>query len=315
MIKMTARKHLLLIGGSLLLFGCGTYRVTSSVPAKLRTISVPVFENKTGFPEFGAIATQHTLREIQREGSLKITSLETASLKLLCSVSNEKKALSFNRAYGTRASEYRYTMVASVTLVERSTGKFLMDNVPVEATTTFSTYDDLFTSMQSAAPRVSEELARNIVDTILALWTPKKEEPPAPPPVLPEVTPEPKVTPPPAIPETKVATPEPVPEPKVTPPAVVPETKAVAVPVAVPETTAVAVPVAVPETKVALPEPKATVPEAVPVPKVTPPEPTPSLTNAVPAPALLLQSPPPEPPTILTLPQDPDEQFKPRKYR
>lgn len=254
MRKMIARKHLLLMGGCLFLFGCGTYRITSSVPAELRTISVPVFENKTGFPEFGALATQHTLREIQREGSLKITSLESSSLKLLCSVSNEKRALSFNRAYGTRAAEYRYTMVASVTLVERGTGKFLLDNVPVEATTTFPTYDDLLTAMQNAAPRVSEELARNIVDTILALWAPKKEEPPVPPPASPEVAPENPVTPPVVAPEKREADPEALLEAKTT-------------------------------------VPKVTFERAV------------ISTNTVPK------------PTTITLPQDPDEQFRPQKHR
>ena len=171
---------LLVLGGCLLMSGCGTYHATSGVPAELRTIAVPVFENKTGYPEFGAIATQHTLREIQREGSFKIAPLESASLKLICSVHSEKRGFSFNRTYGTRASENRFKLIASVTLVERSTGKFLLDNLQIEASTTFMTYDDMLTGMQSAAPRISEELSRNIVDTILALWTPKKEGNPAP---------------------------------------------------------------------------------------------------------------------------------------
>ena len=171
---------MVLIGGVVLLSGCGTYHVTSAVPAELRTISVPVFENKTGYPEFGAIATQYTLREIQREGTLKIAPLESASLKLLCAVSNERRPISYSRAYGSRASEYRYMLVAHVTLVERSTGKLLLDNVPISGSTTFLTNDDLLTGMQNSAPRVSKELARNIIDTVLALWTPTNEEKPAP---------------------------------------------------------------------------------------------------------------------------------------
>lgn len=174
------RNLVLVMGGSLLLSGCGTYHVTSGVPAELRTISVPIFENKTGYPEFGVIATQYTLREVQREGTLKIAPLESASLKLLCAVSSERRAVSFNRAYGTRASEYRYTLVAHVTLVERSTGKLLLDNVAIPASTTFLTHDDLLTGMQNSAPRVSKELARNIIDTVLALWTPTNAEKPAP---------------------------------------------------------------------------------------------------------------------------------------
>jgi outer membrane lipopolysaccharide assembly protein LptE/RlpB len=174
------RNLMLLMGGVVLLSGCGTYHVTSAVPAELRTISVPVFENKTGYPEFGAIATQYTLREIQREGTLKIAPLESASLKLLCAVSNERRPISYSRAYGSRASEYRYMLVAHVTLVERSTGKLLLDNVPISGSTTFLTNDDLLTGMQNSAPRVSKELARNIIDTVLALWTPTNEEKPAP---------------------------------------------------------------------------------------------------------------------------------------
>jgi hypothetical protein len=170
--------HLILsLSGVALLSGCGTYHVTSSVPEELRTISVPIFENKTGYPEFGAIATQYTLREIQREGTLQIAPLESASLKLLCEVSTEKRAVSFNRAYGTRALEYRYKLIASVTLVERSTGKLLLDNVPVVASTTFLTHDDMLTGMQNAAPRISKELSRAIVDTVLALWLPKDQQP------------------------------------------------------------------------------------------------------------------------------------------
>jgi hypothetical protein len=173
MSKTLLRNLLLSVSGVVLISGCGTYHVTSGVPEEIRTISVPVFENKTGFPEFGAIATQYTLREIQREGTFKIAPLESASFKLLCTLSTEQRAVSFNRSYGSRASEYRYKLIASVTLVERSTGKLLLDNVKVEAITSFMTHDDMLTGMQDATPRVSKELSRAIVDTILALWLPK----------------------------------------------------------------------------------------------------------------------------------------------
>lgn len=180
MRNMILRNLLLLLVGSLFLSGCGTYHVTSAIPAELRTISVPIFENKTGYPEFGVIATQYTLREIQREGSLKIAPLDSASLKLLCSVGSEIRAISYSRAYGSRTSEYRYKLIAYVTLVERSTGKLLLDNVQIESATTFLTYDDMLTGMQNASPRISKELGRNIVDTVLALWTAKKEVKPVP---------------------------------------------------------------------------------------------------------------------------------------
>jgi len=177
-MSQTLLRHLLLsVSSVLLLAGCGSYHVTSGVPEEVRTISVPIFENKTGFPEFGAIATQYTLREIQREGTFKIAPLENASYKLLCALSTDQRAVSFNRSYGSRASEYRYKLIASVTLIERSTGKLLLDNVKVEAVTSFLTHDDLLTGMQNATPRVSKELSRAIVDMVLALWLPKEAQP------------------------------------------------------------------------------------------------------------------------------------------
>jgi hypothetical protein len=71
-------------------------------------------------------------------------------------------------------------LVARVTLVERSTGKLLLDNVEISGATTFLTSDDLLSGMQNAAPRVSKELSRNIIDTVLALWTPTNVIKPAP---------------------------------------------------------------------------------------------------------------------------------------
>jgi hypothetical protein len=176
MSKTLLRNLLLSVSGVFFLSSCGTYHVTSGVPEELRTISVPVFENKTGFPEFGAIATQYTLREFQREGTFKIAPLESASFKLLCNLSMNQRALSFNRSYGSRASEYQYKLIAFVTLVERSTGKLLLDNVKVEATTSFLTNDDMLTGMQSSTPRVAKDLSRAIVDTVLALWLPKEAQ-------------------------------------------------------------------------------------------------------------------------------------------
>ncbi len=155
----------------LLAAGCSTYRLGSAVPEELRTIAVPVFENASGFPEIDAVVTQYVLREFQREGTLKLKSLDSASLKLLGKlVKSDLQALSYDRNYGTRASEYRYALTAEITLVERGSGKLLMDAVRVKADTTFLTHGDMLTGLQDAQPRIAKELARAIVDAVLATW-------------------------------------------------------------------------------------------------------------------------------------------------
>lgn len=155
--------------------GCSTYKFGSSVPEELRTIAVPVFENASGFPEIDAVVTQYVLREFQREGTFKISSLDTASLKLLGKlVKSDLQALNYDRNYGSRTSEYRYSLVAEITLVERGTGKLLIDDMLVKANTTFLTHGDMLTGMQDANPRIAKELARAITDAVLAQWPPKK---------------------------------------------------------------------------------------------------------------------------------------------
>ena len=151
--------------------GCSTYTFRSHVPEELRTIAVPVFENASGYPEIDAVVTQYVLREFQREGTFKISPLDSASLKLLGKlVKTDLQSLNYDRNYGSRTSEYRYSLVAEITLVERGSGKLLIDAMPVKANTTFLTHGDMLTGMQDAYPRIAKELARAITDAVLAQW-------------------------------------------------------------------------------------------------------------------------------------------------
>jgi hypothetical protein len=175
---MSVIRHSFVLGSlSLLLFaaGCAQYHVGSSVPEDLRTVAVPVFENASGFPEIDAIVTQYVLREFQHEGTFKIAALDSASLKLLGKlVKSNLQSINYDRNFGSRTSEYRYSLVAEITLVEAATGKLLIDGMPVKANTTFLTHGDMLTGMQDAGPRIARDLSRAIVDTVLAQW-PAKE--------------------------------------------------------------------------------------------------------------------------------------------
>ena len=155
----------------LFISGCASYRFTSNVPAELRTIAVPVFENESDFPELDAIATQYTLREFQHEGTFKIKSTKDAAYKLIgCVTRAQPKSLTYNRNFNSRTSEYQHTVVIKITLIERSTGKILINDMPIKAKTSFLTQGDMLTGMQDSYPRIAKDLARSIVDTVLAQW-------------------------------------------------------------------------------------------------------------------------------------------------
>ncbi len=154
-----------------LIAGCASYRFTSRVPEELRSIAVPVFENESGFPEIDAVVTQYVLREFQREGTFKISGLDNASFKLLGKLDKtDMQSLNIDRNSGSHTSEYRYGLVARITLIERSTGKLLIDDMPIKANTTFLTHGDMLTGLQDAYPRIAKELSRAIADAVLAQW-------------------------------------------------------------------------------------------------------------------------------------------------
>lgn len=170
-MRMHNTASLLCATALLFMAGCASYKFRSAVPEELRTIAVPVFENASGYPEIDAVVTQYVLREFQREGTFKVSTLDNASLKLLGKlVKTDLQSLNYDRNFGSRTSEYRYSLVAEITLVERGSGKLLIDAVPVKANTTFLTHGDMLTGMQDAYPRIAKELARAITDTVLAHW-------------------------------------------------------------------------------------------------------------------------------------------------
>ena len=170
---MCNRINLTVLTLTALLFitGCASYRFTSKVPAELRSIAVPVFENESDFPELDAIVTQYTLREFQREGTFKIKSTQDAAYKLIGVVTQAKPtALNYNRNYDSRTSEYQHNVIVKITLIEKSTGKVLINDMPINAKTSFLTQGDMLTGIQNASPRIAKELAQSIVDTVLSQW-------------------------------------------------------------------------------------------------------------------------------------------------
>lgn len=168
---MTRRASLLLVP-ILALCGCSglpDYRWTSRVPEEIRTVAVPVFENRTASAELGPIAAQYTLREFQREGTFAVRRPGDSSLEVQgVLVRAERRPVSFDRGYGMRAGEYRYFVTAEVSLIDKDGGKVLADRRVYKAETTFLVQGDLLTGERGAAQRIAADLARQIVDDVVS---------------------------------------------------------------------------------------------------------------------------------------------------
>ena len=158
------------------LAGCA-YRWTSPVPADMRTVSVPTFRNESDVVELGAAATRQVLREFQREGTFRIAMPGDAALEIQGTVKSASAGQQFfKREVFSRGYEYRYTMEADVSLVDKRTGRVLVDNRRYEAQTTFFSDSDVVTARRDASGRLAEDLARQIVDDVAGRrWDGEKE--------------------------------------------------------------------------------------------------------------------------------------------
>ena len=164
-------KSFLMCGALLALAGCAGYSWQSDVPAQYRTVAVPVFENRTIAAELGPVATRYLLREFQREGTFKIRRAGEAAVEVQGAIVKAMRtAFTYDRAYGTRAQSYRYVVTAEISVIDRLSGKVLLDNRPYSAETTFATEGDLLTGQRNAAARIGQDLARQIVDDLTA-WS------------------------------------------------------------------------------------------------------------------------------------------------
>ena len=155
----------------LALCGCGTgYRWRSGVPQEMRTVAVPTFRNESDLQEAGAVASRQLLREFQREGTFSIRPTGDAALEVqgtVLSVGGGSSA--FDRRSGLRLSASEVVANATVTVVDKRRGKVLVNSRPYVARTTYAGGQDATTARRDAAGRLMDDLARQVVDDVLAL--------------------------------------------------------------------------------------------------------------------------------------------------
>ena len=151
--------------------GCGTdYAWRSSVPQDMRTVSVPTFRNESELQEAGAVAARQVLREFQREGTFAIRGSDDAALQVQGTVKSVSSPMvAYDRKQSLRLRGYEMSAVVSVSVVDKRRGKVLVDNRIYSATASFVASDDITTAQRDASGRVMDDIARQVVDDVLAL--------------------------------------------------------------------------------------------------------------------------------------------------
>ena len=107
----------------------------------------------------------------QREGAFKIRRTGDSALELQGAVSKVTlNGIDYDRGYDRRASEYRMRVTVECSLIDKVANKVLFDNRKFVGETTFLSQRDVLTGQRNASDRVASDLARQIVDAVLAQY-------------------------------------------------------------------------------------------------------------------------------------------------
>ena len=152
------------------LAGCANYQLGTTLPPHLKTIAVPAFANDSGELDLEARITAATLKEFQRDGTLRVADADSADIVLEGRiVTCEFEAVRYARGASLRAEEQRMTVRCEITATERATGEVIHNGV-VEGDATFQSNGDLTTAKRSAYRLVAEDVAHEVVNAVISAW-------------------------------------------------------------------------------------------------------------------------------------------------
>ena len=170
----------LLAAAALLLSGCASeYQLGTTLPEDCRDVYIPAILNESGEP-LAAVTLRRALeKEIRREGTLRIVNDEaSATVRLDVTVKEYKQmATAFNRASTQSPTEYRMSLIASVSFVKlpraaagASAERPIRGPKDRSGAETFSGGSEAVANKMSCLPRSAKSLAEAIVDGCIGAW-------------------------------------------------------------------------------------------------------------------------------------------------
>jgi hypothetical protein len=164
-MELTGKKPwaLLILLGLLLSARCGIYSFSgSTLPPDIKTVFIPLFENKT--PEFGIDQriTDLLIAAITKDNTLKIAGARNADARVAGTLLQvEDRAGQYDQ--NEQASDYRITMTVRVTFEDVKKKKTLWD----ETLTQWGRYS---TNRDDGIREAVEKLSADIVNRTVSGW-------------------------------------------------------------------------------------------------------------------------------------------------
>lgn len=150
--------------------GCVGYRLGSTLPPDVKAIYVRLFTNKCNEPLLEIDATNATIAEFQKDGTLRIVPADEADVVLETTLNAlTLTPLRFDRTDTAKPNEYRLTLHVSFVL-KRTKTREIMNEASVIGESTFVFMGNLNSSKRAAIPAASQDLAKRIVEKVVETW-------------------------------------------------------------------------------------------------------------------------------------------------
>jgi len=156
------------------LSGCAGYRVGNTSGRDLqgvRSVYVPVAKNTSLQPDLQMTVTNAIIRRFNNDGTLEVNQDANADSELDVTITNVQQTAEASSTTDILiTAEYRLTIEATVTYVNRRLGRKIFENYNVTGTTTFFTQSDIQEGIRQALPLAAEDLANNTVKLVTEGW-------------------------------------------------------------------------------------------------------------------------------------------------
>ena len=179
MKSLSAPVSAFLAAASLLLAGCTTqYKLGTTLAPDLRDVYVPTVLNESDQPDAARYLQRALVREIQREGTLRMVPESQAATRLDVVVTQyEQSATTYAQRDTQRPTEYRMTLTARVAFTRLPRAKAgetaatpIWVKNSVSGSETFAGGASAVSAKLACLPEAAEDLAETIVDGCVGAW-------------------------------------------------------------------------------------------------------------------------------------------------
>ena len=151
--------------------GCASYRLGTTLPGDIKTISVPVFINDTKEPLLETPTTSATVNEFQREGTLSVRRQDQADTLLEVTLTAlEIEPLRYSREENLTGVQYRMKIHAHMVFSKMGAEKEVLLERKVIGEETYFLIGDMSSSKRRAIPEAARDLAHHMVESIVEYW-------------------------------------------------------------------------------------------------------------------------------------------------